>query len=159
VKLDPRTLLLDVLAVGIIASLACAHDDRTAELVERYRPTLEDAGLGWGLGRLNGLSIRVHPLSDGGTFPNPRYDGGPGEKPFLVDDASYACPSFKGERVCWVHDLDSPIVGHCLAHVARSDFIPDGGSYCMSDLPYWKTEDHAYFAAVKLDDKCKAVTP
>lgn len=155
-----RLPFVDLFAAAVIAALAvhCYGEpepqDPGVALARKYAATLEDAGLGAGLSRLNGLSVRVHPGSDGGSWPNERFDGGPGELPFLFDDASYACASYPTARTCWVNDLADPIVCHCFGHVTRSDRYDATRGLCFSELADGLT-DHDYFNSVRLDEKCR----
>ena len=152
-RLDYRHLAVIhfVIAAALCAScviFACVTDEqrRSAELVELYRPTLEDAGLGWGLGRLNGVVVRQHPESDGGSWSGEGYAR-------LFGYSGQACYSYPKERVVWVASLSSPIVCHELAHVARSDIYSVDAGECLGP------GDHEYFSRVALDAKCAAVTP
>lgn len=163
-RLAVAHFLLAAILFAACAAFACAHDP-SAELVERYRPTLEDAGLGWGLGRLNGLTVKVHPQSDGTGWtpaePVPcgrLADGGQCLLTKLYDYGGEACYSFPGERVLWVRAYDE-YVCHGLAHAARTDIyrarLVDGGHGCL-DRPS-PDDDHSYFAATGLDRKCREV--
>lgn len=143
-------LALAVAGLAVLLALACGPSEeevRTAELVERYRPTLEDAGLGWGLGRIGALVIRVHPDSDGGTFAGEPY----GMSRPIYGYAGEACASYPGERVIWVASFASPVVCHELAHVARSDVYSETAGECIGP------GDHDYFATVDLNRKCAEV--
>lgn len=153
------------LAAGMLALLvavACYPEpegDPTHALVERYAPVLIDAGLGDGVWRLRGLTIRVHPQSDGGNWPlatpyRDGYlpDGGPRLLRVLHGYAGLACPSYPGPRIVWVASLSNPVVCHELAHVARSDiYVADAGE-CVGP------GDHDYFRDVRLDAKCREVS-
>jgi len=139
---------------GLVAllCLACGPDisedeRRTAQLIERYTPVLVDAGLGWGLGRLGGVVVRVHPGSDGGTFAGEPY----GMSRPIYGYAGEACASYPGERVIWVASFASPVVCHELAHVARSDVYSETAGECIGP------GDHDYFATVDLNRKCAEV--
>lgn len=151
-------LHLALTLAGLVALLACAHDRKSAELVERYTPVLVDAGLGWGLGRIGDLSIRVHPGSDGGSWTPPQPiangtlpDGGTRWLTTLRGYAGEGCYSYPGERVIWVSSLESPVVCHELAHVARSDIYSESVGECIGP------GDHDYFESVGLDRKCAEV--
>jgi hypothetical protein len=150
--------LLAALLFAACLTFACVTDEqrRTAELVERYRPVLEDAGRKPELWRLNGLEVRVHPLSDGGSWPIPPMpialaDGGLIYLTELFDYAGQACVSFKGERVLWVASLSSPYVCHGFGHVTHADVLgSDGG--CLDP------GGHPWMASVGFDRKCREVT-
>lgn len=149
-----RLLLADLflLAVACVCFwlIACFPEpqpDPNAALIEKYAPVLEDAGLGAGLSRLRGVDVRVHPKSDGGSFPSHI----PGFK-WLYDYGGEACASYPGPRVLWVADFDE-YVCHGFGHIARTDlYWPDAGCLDMSD-------DHGFFDSVALDRKCREATP
>jgi hypothetical protein len=144
-------LLFWLILVGLVSCVTTSQ-----KLITHYTPTLQDAGLGYGVPRLQNLTIAVHPKSDGGTFPSDwEFDTDGGEL-WRVDDASFACWSYPGERTLWVAHLQSQWVCHGLGHVARSDNYRDAGYYAGKCIGLG---DHEYNASVQLDAKCKEVTP
>lgn len=156
------TLTLALLVLVSCASLYPEPEQTDSErLIEHFSPVLVDAGLSSGLYRLRGLTVKVHPGSDGGSWsiePMPYgklSDGGTYYLNRLFDEGSAACASYPGERVLWVASLDSPYVGHGFAHVARTDDVArlrDGGVMCAD-----RNGDHDYFNSVQLDAKCGEV--
>lgn len=127
-----------------------------------------DAGLlpadGGGNARyFKGVVIAIGKNSDGGTYPNPNYDGGPGQSRDLHGDSKYACPQIIGRKVMYLANFDWTRGPFCHegTHILRAcvgmdhlwidvkTVLPDGGT---------KTERlwSGWFIDNKIDAKCGA---
>ena len=159
---------LALIAVASCVALACSaypeaeQADPSAALVQRYAPILEDAGLGYGIPRLRGVTIRVHPGSDGGSWKPEKPvpvgtlpDGGTRYLTTLCGYSGQACASYPGERVIWLaaEAEDSKCLCHEFGHIARSDVYSPKAGECVGP------GDHEYFAQTSLDRKCAEAAP
>jgi hypothetical protein len=117
---------------------------------DRSEAVAEDAGLGYGVARWNGLTVRVHD-TDGGIGWAPDAVESDAGWTIIYGNAEGGCASHPAPRYVEIASDDYAATALCheiVVHVARSDFYSADAGRCLG------LGDHEYAAAFRIDAKC-----